>query len=75
MSSVKISELAELREKILRFRASHNLSQAEFAEMCGLTRPTVGAIESGGYRRERTTVSEITKMKILNCLEKFEKGE
>lgn len=74
MSSVKISELQELRERIVRFRAEHNLSQGEFAEMCGLTRPTIGAIETGGYRPGRSTISEITMLKILTFLEKSEKG-
>lgn len=75
MASVKISDLRQLRERIIRYRATHDLSQTEFATMCGLTRPTIGAIESGGYRPNRPRVSEITIFKIRSVLDEAEATE
>lgn len=36
-----------LQEKILRYRARHNLTQKEFGELIGVTNQTVYAIENG----------------------------
>lgn len=73
--SVEISSLAELRERVIRYRAAHNLNQDEFAALCGLTRPTIGALESGGYRPGRTAISSLTWAKIVNFLDKAEAEE
>lgn len=67
--SVEISSLGELRERVIRYRAKHNLTQGEFAELCGLTRPTIGTLESGGYRPGRTAISSMTWAKIANFLD------
>lgn len=54
-----------LIEKIIVFRAKHNLSQENFAKMCCLTQQTICNIENG-----RQDPSKITKQKILNVIKK-----
>lgn len=75
MGSIKISDLKELRDRIVMYRARHSMSQDEFAKRCGLTRPTIGAIERGEFRPNRATVSEITMLKIVDFLGKEDSKE
>ena len=58
----------ELGDEIIRYRAKHNLSQTEFANLCGLTKQTIGTIESGRPGRSGN-VSRITREKILMVIE------
>ena len=39
-------ELKQLSEKILSYRATHNLSAEKFADLCSLTMPTIYKIEN-----------------------------
>lgn len=64
---MKDKELQELSEKILKYRASHNLSAEKFASMCKLTTPTVYNIENA-----KAAPSKITLHKILNVIEREE---
>lgn len=59
--------IANLSEMIVRYRAKHNLNQDEFAIRCGLTKQTIGAIESG-----RHGITKLTRAKILNVIEQEE---
>lgn len=60
-----MKELDVLREKMLDYRAKHNLSQVKFAELCNVTQQTVCNIENGVQ-----APSKLTKKKILNVIEK-----
>lgn len=64
---MKDKELKELSEKILNYRAKHNLSAEKFAELCNLTMPTVYNIENC-----KQVPSKITLRKILNIVENEE---
>lgn len=55
-----------LAERILEYRAKHNISAREFAKMCKLSLQTIYSIENGVQ-----TPSKITRLKIENVL----KGE
>lgn len=57
----------ELPDMIVRYRAKHSLNQEEFAKRCGLTKQTIGAIESG-----RHGITRLTRAKILQVLESEE---
>lgn len=57
------SEIEKLADAIIAYRARNGLNQTEFAALCGLTKPTIGAIESG-----RHGVTRVTKVKILNVI-------
>ena len=57
-------ELKELADQIIRYRAEHDLNQQEFAERCGLTKQTIGAIESGLHG-----ITKLTQAKILRVIE------
>ena len=63
----KEKELEELREKILNYRAEHNISMLEFAKICNLTQQTIHNIEKGTQDPSR-----LTKRKILNVIERKE---
>lgn len=54
----------ELAEKMIVYRAKHNLTLKEFAEKVGVTFQTVRMIESG-----RQNPSRLTATKILLVLE------
>ena len=58
-------ELDVLRQKMLDYRARHNISQYKLAELCKLTPQTVCNIENGIQ-----APSKLTKQKILNLIEK-----
>lgn len=62
---MRLDELAVLADKIVRYRAEHDLTQQGFAERCGLTKQTIGAIESGLHG-----ITKLTKAKILRIIEK-----
>ena len=57
-------ELKALSEKILTYRAKHNLSAEKFAELCNLTMPTIYNIENC-----KQAPSKMTLRKILNVIE------
>lgn len=59
-----MNDVEMLAEKIIRYRAEHDLNQQEFAEKCGLTKQTIGAIESGLHG-----ITKLTKAKILRVVE------
>lgn len=48
----------ELSKRIINYRANHNLSQKDLADICGLDRTTIVKAESG------RSVSKITIAKI-----------
>lgn len=58
-------ELKELSEKIIDYRANHNLSQLEFAKLCKISQQTACNVENGSQKP-----SKITLKKILNVIEK-----
>lgn len=57
-------ELYNLTEMIVRYRAKYDLNQEEFAKRCGLTKQTIGSIESG-----RHGITKLTRAKIMQVLE------
>lgn len=61
-----MADLRELADQIIRYRAEHDLNQQEFAERCGLTKQTIGAIESGLHG-----VTKLTKAKIMRIIENY----
>lgn len=56
-----------LAERILEYRALHDISAKEFAKLCKLSLQTVYSIENG-----LQTPSKITLLKIENVLNKKE---
>lgn len=56
-----------LIEKMLDYRARHNLSQKKLATLCNVTEPTICNIENGIQEP-----SKLTKQKILNVVNKEE---
>lgn len=54
-----------LPDLIVRYRAKYDLTQAEFAKLCGVTTQTIGAIEAGRHGTTR-----LTQAKIIQVLEK-----
>lgn len=52
-----------LAERILEYRAKHNISAREFAKMCKLSLQTIYSIENGVQ-----VPSKITRLKIENVL-------
>lgn len=57
-------ELDVLRQKMLDFRAKHNISQIRLAELCKVTPQTICNVENGVQEP-----SKLTKQKILNIVE------
>lgn len=57
----------ELSEKMIRFRAKHNLTQTQLAELCSLSKLTI-------INAERDDVSRITRAKIELKMEEVENG-
>jgi DNA-binding XRE family transcriptional regulator len=57
-------ELKELIEKIVDYRAKHDITQGEFAVICKLSLTTICNIENGN-----SNPSKVTKKKILNVIE------
>ena len=64
---MKKEELKQLSEKMLDYRAKHNLSAEKFAEKCKLTLVTIYNIENC-----KQAPSKMTLRKILNVIEKGE---
>ena len=58
-------QFQSLANRIVRYRAKHDLNQDQFARECGLTKQTIGAIESG-----RHGITKLTEAKIVQVLEK-----
>ena len=56
-----------LAERILEYRAKHDISAKEFAEKCKLSLQTVYSIENGWQH-----ASKITRLKIENVLKEKE---
>ena len=59
----EVKRLKTLAERILEYRAKHNISAREFAKMCKLSLQTIYSIENGVQ-----TPSKITRLKIENVL-------
>lgn len=59
-------EKMSLQQAIIRYRAKHDLTQGEFAELAGIGRSTLINIETGKIKG-----SKITREKIIMAL----KGE
>lgn len=57
--------MTDIANKMLEYRAKHNLSQAKFGELCGITTQTVNAIENG-----LQSPSKLTETKIKLVIEK-----
>ena len=57
--------MIEISNKILNFRAMHNLSQLEMAKLCKVTVQTICNVENGVQNP-----SKLTTQKILNVVEK-----
>lgn len=55
----------ELIERMLDYRAKHNISQVRFAELCNVSQQTICNVENGVQ-----SPSKLTKRKILNLIEK-----
>ena len=52
-----------LKDKMLDYRASNNLSQTELAERCGVSLQTIWSIENGKQKPNR-----LTERKIKNII-------
>lgn len=49
-------------DKMLKYRAAHNLSQEKFAKLCGLTKATVNNLESGKSKGTKLTWAKIERI-------------
>lgn len=58
-------DLEILGKKIIDYRATHNISQVRFAELCKVSQQTICNVENGIQ-----SPSKLTKRKILNLIEK-----
>lgn len=56
-------EKKELADKIVKYRAKHNLTQAQLAERCKVTITTICLTENG-----KSSPSRLTLQKILNII-------
>ena len=56
-----------LSDRIVQYRAKYNLNQSEFAKQCGLTKQTIGAIESGRHGSTKRTIAKINQ--VLKTME------
>lgn len=54
-----------LIEKMLDYRAKHNISQVKLAELCNVSQQTICNVENGVQ-----APSKLTRKKILNVIEK-----
>ena len=57
-------KLSELSNKIINYRAQHNISQVDFAKLCKISQQTACNVENGVQKP-----SKITLKKILNVIE------
>lgn len=60
-----------LKEKMIRYRAANNLTQKQFADICGLSLITVNLIEAG----KKKEISKMTEYKLKLFFEKGEKKD
>lgn len=51
-----------LKERILEFRAKHNLSQEDFANLCQVNIMTINTIETGKRNPTRLTIAKIERV-------------
>ena len=51
--------MSELREKILEYRAKHDMSQRDFANLCHLNVMTINGIEVGKRMPTKMTAKKI----------------
>ena len=54
-----------LVEKILNYRAKHNLSVEKFAKLCNVSSTTIYSVEKG-----YSNLNRLARQKILNVIEK-----
>ena len=54
----------ELAEKMILYRAKHNISGVELAKMCNITAPTIYALEN-----EQKLPHKLTVAKVLRVIE------
>ena len=64
-----MNDFNEFREKMIKYRAKHNLSQTGLARLCNVTTQTICNIENGVQ-----DPSNLTKFKILEIIEKKEEN-
>lgn len=62
--------MATLAEEMITYRARHNLSQAKFGELCGVSVMTINFVERGLQNPSNLTAA---KIRILLDSEKEEK--
>lgn len=48
-----------LQEKMILYRARHNISQTELAQRCGVTLQTINSIENGKQKPSKLTLAKI----------------
>lgn len=61
------NELKALSEKILTYRAKHNLSAEKFAKLCNLTLPTIYNVENCKQKPSKMTLRKILKIIQDEC--------
>ena len=60
-----------LKDRIIQYRAKHNVSQEDFANLCQVNVMTINSIETG----KRKNPTQLTKAKIEMILRKDEEQE
>ncbi len=60
-----------LKDRIIQYRAKHNVSQEDFANLCQVNVMTINSIETG----KRKNPTQLTKAKIEMILRKDEEEE
>ena len=58
----KGGDTMDLRERILQYRARHNMSQEDFANLCQVNVMTINAIET---RKRTPTQLTVTKIEMI----------
>lgn len=51
--------MAELKDRIIQYRAKERINQQEFAERCGVSKQTIYSIESGLQEPSKITLAKI----------------
>lgn len=64
MKGGDIMEGTILQQKMVRYRAKHNISQSELAQKCSLSLQTISCVETGIQKPSR-----LTEQKILCVIE------
>lgn len=52
-------ETEQLAKEVLRYRARHNMSMQQFADLCGVCWQTIWNLETNRYKPQRTTKTKI----------------